>query len=126
MSATTIVGPIGVANIIENKKPTTVQVIDVMTEQIITERKLLKTRMDESAGKMISADTSSEPTRFMASTMTTAIITAMRKLYRFCLGAGGNGKILVERDGENSVVEHDEKRHYEQRQNYARPHFGRL
>lgn len=85
MSATTMVGPIGVASIIENKNPVTVQVIDVITEQIITERKLLKTRIDDSAGKIISADTSSEPTRFMASTITTAIITAMRKLYSFAL-----------------------------------------
>ena len=83
MSATTIVGPIGVPIRIEIRKPVIVHTTEVITEHIVTERKLLNMRIDDSAGKIISADTSSEPTRFIASTITTAIITAVRKLFSF-------------------------------------------
>ena len=54
-------------------------------ENTVTDLKLLKSLMAESAGKMIRAEISSEPTRFMASTMITAMTTAIRKLYAFAL-----------------------------------------
>ena len=38
--------------------------------------------MADSAGKITSAEISSEPTRFIASTMTTATMTAISRLYR--------------------------------------------
>ena len=38
--------------------------------------------MADSAGKIIRADMSSEPTRFMANTITTAIVMAISKLYK--------------------------------------------
>ena len=53
---------------------------EIHAEQIVTERKLLNTRIAESAGKITSAEISSEPTRFMAMTMMTAMITAMIRL----------------------------------------------
>lgn len=49
---------------------------------MVTFLKLLNNFIDETAGKIISADISSEPTRFMASTIITAVMTAMNKLYR--------------------------------------------
>ena len=37
--------------------------------------------MDDRAGNIIKADISSEPTRFIASTIITAVITAISRLY---------------------------------------------
>ena len=48
--------------------------------QMVTDRKLLNRRMAESAGKITSAEISSDPTRFMASTMITATTTAISRL----------------------------------------------
>ena len=39
-------------------------------------------RMADSAGKITSAEISSEPTRFIASTITTAMMMAISRLYR--------------------------------------------
>ena len=61
--------------------PTNAQTTEIHAEQIVTERKLLNTRIAESAGKITSAEISSEPTRFMAITMMMAMITAMIRLY---------------------------------------------
>ena len=55
--------------------------LQVTPAQQITPRKLRNSRIAESAGKTISADVSSEPTRFMASTMMTAVTTAISRLY---------------------------------------------
>lgn len=54
---------------------------DIMLEQIVTALKLLNTRIADNAGKITSAATSSEPTRFIATTITTAIIVAINTLY---------------------------------------------
>ena len=48
---------------------------------MVTPWKLLNIRMAESAGKMMSADASRDPTRFIASTMITAVTAAIRRLY---------------------------------------------
>ena len=80
ISVTTIVDPTGVPIKMESTIPKTAQTTEITAEQIVTERKLLKMRIAESAGKMTSADTRSEPTRFIARTIITAIITAIRRL----------------------------------------------
>ena len=49
-------------------------------EQITTERKLRNRRMADRAGKMMREEMSSAPTSFIASTMTTPLTAAMRKL----------------------------------------------
>ena len=48
-----------------------VQPADSAAEHIVTLRKLLNTLIAESAGKTTSAEMSSEPTRFIARTITT-------------------------------------------------------
>jgi len=50
-------------------------------EHTMTDLKLLNTLIAESAGKIIKADIKSEPTKFIASTIITAIITAITTLY---------------------------------------------
>ena len=50
-------------------------------EQMVTCRKLRKIRIAERAGKMTRAEIRSEPTRFMARTMITAVMTAISRLY---------------------------------------------
>ena len=50
---------------------------DITAEQMITDLKLLKTRMADRAGKTTSAEINSEPTRFIASTMITATNVAI-------------------------------------------------
>lgn len=47
---------------------------------IVTERKDLNNRIADNAGKITSAEIRSEPTRFIASTMITAITTAISRL----------------------------------------------
>ena len=65
------------------KIPIIAQVTEIIAELIITEKKLLKILIAERAGKMISAEIRSAPTRFIASTITTAVITAIRVLIAF-------------------------------------------
>ena len=81
ISAATIVEPTGVPARIEINIPSSAQKTERKAEQIVTERKLLKTRIAEMAGKIISAEINNEPTRFIASTMITAVIIAMSRLY---------------------------------------------
>ena len=47
---------------------------------IVTERNDLNNRIADNAGKITSAEIRSEPTRFIASTMITAITTAISRL----------------------------------------------
>ena len=80
MLQTTMVGPTGVENIIAERMPTRAQETETTVESITTSLKVLATRIDASAGKITSADISNEPTRFIASTMMTAVMTAISKL----------------------------------------------
>lgn len=80
MSIATIVEPTGVDARIDTRIPAAAQMTDITAEHRITARKLLNSRMAERAGKIISADMSREPTRFIASTMTVAVITAISRL----------------------------------------------
>ena len=80
ISIATIVEPTGVDARIDTSMPAAAQTTDITAEQRMTALKLLNSRMAESAGKIISAEMSSEPTRFIASTMTIAVIIAIRRL----------------------------------------------
>lgn len=79
-SAATIVLPTGVPARMEIKRPATEQKTETTAEQRVTERKLLNTRIAERAGKITRAEIKSEPTRFIASTMITAIMIAITRL----------------------------------------------
>ncbi len=49
---------------------------DMIADEITTLRKLLKRRIDESAGKIIKAEIKSDPTSRIPNTTVTAVITA--------------------------------------------------
>ena len=85
MSARTIVGPTGVPAIIEARIPVAVQETDKIAEHIVTDLNDLNMRIALNAGKIIKAEIRSEPTRFIAKTMITAVTTAINKLYKFVL-----------------------------------------
>jgi len=61
--------------------PVNAQNTDTIAEQIVTLLKLLKILIADNGGKITRAETSKDPTRFMARTTITATITAMSKLY---------------------------------------------
>jgi len=81
ISTATMVDPTGVPRSIETRIPKTVHSIEKTTAHIVTALKLLNTRIAESAGKIIKADMSSAPTRFIARTMITAITIDRVRLY---------------------------------------------
>ena len=83
ISAATIVEPTGVPLRMEISIPITAQDTDNRAEQMVTLLKLRHTRMADIGGKIIRAEISSEPTRFIARTIITAITTAIRRLYSF-------------------------------------------
>ena len=74
-STATIVEPTGVPARIEMKIPVIAQTIDEIAEKTVTDLKFEKIRIAEIAGKIISAEIKSEPTRFIERTMITAIMT---------------------------------------------------
>lgn len=73
--------PTGVEYKIEIKIPSKAQHTEMTTEQITTLLKLSKILIADKDGKIISADMSKAPTRFIPSTIITAIITAIKKNY---------------------------------------------
>lgn len=75
-----MVEPTGVSKRIDEMMPNIAQKTDITAEKRMTDLKVLKSRMDERAGKMIRAEIKREPTRFMARTITMAIITAIKRL----------------------------------------------
>ena len=81
MSAATIVLPTGVLARIEITRPVIAQRTEIIAEQTVTDLKLLNTRIAERAGKITRAEMSREPTRFIASTIITAMIMAITRLY---------------------------------------------
>ncbi len=81
MSTTTTVAPTGVPAKMAANIPTNAQKTDNMAEHAVTERKLLNTRIADKAGNITSADIKSDPARFIASTMMTAMMTAISRLY---------------------------------------------
>ena len=80
MSTTAMVGPTGVEARIATIIPKTAQAVDMHAESRTVPLKVLERRIAASAGKIISAEVRSEPTRFIASTMSTAVITARGRL----------------------------------------------
>ena len=80
MLHTTIVGPTGVEKIIAKRIPMIAQITEITVEVITTLLNVRAIRIAESAGKITSADRRSEPTRFIARTMITAVITAIKRL----------------------------------------------
>ena len=83
MSAATIVDPTGVPARMETMIPNAAQKTENKAEQIVTLLKLLNTRIADNAGKITNAEINSEPTRFIASTIITAMTTAIKRLYVF-------------------------------------------
>ena len=75
-----MVEPTGASKRIDKRMPNIAQKTDITAEKRMTDLKFLKSRMDERAGKMIRAEIKREPTRFMARTITMAIITAIKRL----------------------------------------------
>ena len=78
-----MVEPTGVpfGAMIEIIMPRAAHTTDRQAEQIVTDLKLLKTLIADSAGKITRAEISSDPTRFIARTMMTAIMIAIIRLY---------------------------------------------
>ena len=81
ISAATTVEPTGVSARIEKSIPAAAQKTDIAPEKITTGRKLLNSLIADRAGKITNADISREPTKFIASTIITAVITAISRLY---------------------------------------------
>ena len=80
MSTATMEGPAGVDATMSIKRPVPAAITEKIAEQIVTALKLLNTRIAERAGKITRAEIKREPTRFIASTIITAIITAITRL----------------------------------------------
>lgn len=80
MSHATIVDPTGVSATIDMIIPADAQITEMTAEHTVTPLKFLKTFMADMAGNMISAEIRSEPTRFMATTITEATTTAISRL----------------------------------------------
>ena len=76
----TIVEPTGVPASMDMMIPERAHVTDRTADKMVTFMKLLKSLIAESAGKIIRAEISSEPTRFIARTIITAITVAMSRL----------------------------------------------
>ena len=76
----TMVEPTGVPAKIEITIPVNAHNTDNPAEQIVTDKKLLNILMADKAGKITSAEINNDPTRFIANTIMTAIITAISRL----------------------------------------------
>ena len=117
-SAATIVQPTGVPFIIEKSIPLSAHKTETIAEQSVTLLKVLNRRIAESAGKIISAEIRSEPTRFIASTIITAVTQAIAKLYALVEtpedAAKFSSKVMAK-----IVVEHDVKNNCNGRKYYA-------
>ena len=75
-----MVEPTGVSSRIEQRMPKIAQKTDITAEKRMTDLKFLNSLMDERAGKIIRAEIKREPTRFMARTITIAMMTAIKRL----------------------------------------------
>ena len=79
-STATTVGPIADEDRSDTMIPMSALETEIHAAQIVTLRKVLKTRMEESAGKMISAETKSAPSMFIAITIAIPVIAAIKVL----------------------------------------------
>ena len=73
--------PTGEPTSTEIKSPIPVHTTEKTADDIVTDRKLLNTHIEASAGNTTSADIRSEPTRFIANTTIKAIFTAVHNFY---------------------------------------------
>ena len=74
--AATMLAPVGVSRKKEATVPIMKQLTEITAAVIITERKLLQTRMEERAGKIIRLEISSAPIIRMPRTTVIAVSTA--------------------------------------------------
>ena len=81
MSIATMLGPVGVLKSIDSMIPAAEHTTARVAAQITTPRKLRHMRMADRAGKIMRADTSREPTRFIATVIITAMTVAISRLY---------------------------------------------
>lgn len=72
--------PTGVPAKTAIKSPSAEQTTEITADEIVTALKLLKSRIDDRAGKITRAEIKSEPTRFMARTIIIAMIIAITRL----------------------------------------------
>ena len=80
-STPTIVEPTGVPLTIDISSPAMADTTDIILDAIVTDLKVLNILIADITGNIIKADIRSEPTRFIASTMITAVSTDMIRLY---------------------------------------------
>ena len=85
ISLITIVEPTGVPARIDASSPVTAQKTEMQQAKIVTFLKLLNISMEETAGKIIRAEIRRVPTRFIASTIITAIRLAIKTFISFVL-----------------------------------------
>ena len=76
-----MVEPTGVPANMDTNMPKVEQIMENITEQIITDLKLLNIRIADRAGNIIRAEVRSEPTKFIARTITSAVTMAIIILY---------------------------------------------
>ena len=81
ISTATIVEPTGVPANIDMSIPIVEQTTESTAAQIVTDLKLLKILIADIEGNITNAEISSEPTKFIANTITTAITIPITKLY---------------------------------------------
>ena len=80
ISNKTMVAPTGVERRIESSIPKKVASTEITAANITVDLKLLQTLIAQSAGKTMSAEVKSEPARFIASTIITAVAIAITVL----------------------------------------------
>ena len=80
MFTITTLAPAGVEQEYERVSPKKKHTTDSMADEIVTERKVLNTLMDESGGKIKRLDISSAPSSRIPSTIVIAVSTAMTEL----------------------------------------------
>lgn len=76
----TIVEPTGVPPTIDKIIPANAHITDIIADAMVTDLKLENKRIADNAGNIINAEISNDPTRFIASTIITAIIIDMINL----------------------------------------------
>ena len=78
--AMTMVAPVGVPHTYEPKIPTKKHSMDITAEETITDLKLLKTLIEDSAGNIIKLEINSEPIKRIPTTIVIAVRIAIKKL----------------------------------------------
>ena len=106
ISAATIVLPTGVPARIAIKRPATAQTTEITAEQIVTERKLLKRRIAEMAGKITRAEEGAYQVH--GENDDCCYDDGDCKVVDACVGSDCGCKVLVKGNCEDFVVKKDE------------------